>query len=89
MPVMFLMWVVPYARPDMLTEHWLCGTISIYSLTLLFLSSVNQFILGAGFYKGAYKALRMCSANMDTLVVLGTTAAWFYGFILIFLNDLD
>lgn len=37
-----------------------------------------QFILGWQFYVGAYKNLRNFTANMDVLVVMGTTAA--YGF---------
>lgn len=37
-----------------------------------------QFIIGFQFYLGAYKALRNKSANMDVLVVLGTSAAYFY-----------
>lgn len=44
-------------------------------------------MLGADFYKGAYKSMRACNANMDVLVVLGTSAAWFYGLILIFIGD--
>ena len=43
--------------------------------------------MGAGFYKGAYKSVKNCSANMDVLVVLGTTAAWLYGVILIIVGD--
>ena len=31
--------------------------------------------------------MKGCSANMDVLVVLGTTAAWAYGLILIFVGD--
>ena len=42
--------------------------------------------MGAGFYVGAYKSLRHGSANMDVLVALGTTAAWLYGIILIFIG---
>ncbi|MCG3088087.1 heavy metal translocating P-type ATPase [Sporosarcina cyprini] len=37
-----------------------------------------QFIIGAQFYKGAFTALRNKSANMDVLVALGTSAAYFY-----------
>ena len=37
-----------------------------------------QFILGWQFYRGAYKNLKNFTANMDVLVVMGTTAA--YGF---------
>ncbi|MBI5391576.1 copper-translocating P-type ATPase [Candidatus Woesearchaeota archaeon] len=44
---------------------------------LLILTSPIQFILGWRFYKGAYHALRNKSATMDTLVALGTSAAFF------------
>lgn len=37
-----------------------------------------QFIIGGRFYIGAFKALRNGSANMDVLVALGTSAAYFY-----------
>lgn len=37
-----------------------------------------QFIIGKQFYVGAFKALRNGSANMDVLVSLGTSAAYFY-----------
>ena len=38
--------------------------------------------MGAGFYVSAWKSLKHKSANMDVLVVLGTSSAWIYGFIL-------
>ena len=37
-----------------------------------------QFIIGWQFYVGAYKNLRSGGANMDVLVALGTSAAYFY-----------
>ncbi len=37
-----------------------------------------QFILGWQFYKGAYKNLKTFNANMDVLVAMGTSAAYFY-----------
>ncbi|OZT81928.1 copper-translocating P-type ATPase [Marinococcus halophilus] len=37
-----------------------------------------QFIIGSTFYRSAYKSLRSGSANMDVLVALGTSAAYFY-----------
>ncbi|WP_186670681.1 heavy metal translocating P-type ATPase [Sporosarcina sp. BP05] len=46
-------------------------------LQLAFATPV-QFIIGAQFYKGAYNSLRNKSANMDVLVALGTSAAYFY-----------
>ncbi|WP_252312638.1 heavy metal translocating P-type ATPase [Sinobaca sp. H24] len=44
----------------------------------LALATPIQFIVGAAFYKGAYNALRNKSANMDVLVAMGTSAAYFY-----------
>ncbi|PAQ13431.1 copper-translocating P-type ATPase [Bacillaceae bacterium SAOS 7] len=44
----------------------------------LLLATPVQFIIGWSFYEGAYKALRNKSANMDVLVALGTSAAYFY-----------
>lgn len=37
-----------------------------------------QFIVGYRFYKGAYHSLKGGGANMDVLVSLGTSAAYFY-----------
>ncbi|MCJ8012011.1 heavy metal translocating P-type ATPase [Paenibacillus sp. KQZ6P-2] len=44
----------------------------------LVLATPVQFLIGGQFYVGAYKALRNKSANMDVLVALGTSAAYFY-----------
>lgn len=42
------------------------------------LSTPIQFIIGWPFYRNAYTAVRVGAANMDVLVVLGTSAAYFY-----------
>jgi len=42
------------------------------------LASVVQFWSGWRFYKGSYHALRVGSGNMDLLITLGTSAAYFY-----------
>ncbi|WP_238650739.1 heavy metal translocating P-type ATPase [Paenibacillus piscarius] len=44
----------------------------------LVLATPVQFLIGWQFYVSAYKALKNGSANMDVLVVLGTSAAYFY-----------
>jgi Cu+-exporting ATPase len=44
----------------------------------LILSTPVQFIIGADFYKGAWSALRMKTFNMDSLIVIGTSVAYFY-----------
>jgi Cu+-exporting ATPase len=42
----------------------------------LALASIVQFVLGARFYVGGFKAARSGEGNMDLLVALGTSAAW-------------
>lgn len=54
--------------PDMLMNPWV----------QLALATPVQFFIGWQFYRGAYKALKNKSANMDVLVALGTSAAYFY-----------
>lgn len=44
----------------------------------LALATPVQFWAGAGFYRAAWKALRGRHANMDVLVVLGTSVAYVY-----------
>ena len=44
----------------------------------LFLAAPVQFYTGWGFYTGGLKSLRAGSANMDVLVALGSSAAFFY-----------
>ncbi len=39
-------------------------------------ATIVQFVAGSRFYSGAFRIARMKAANMDTLVVLGTTAAY-------------
>ena len=54
--------------PDLLMNPWFQFA----------LATPVQFVIGWQFYAGAYKALRNGSANMDVLVALGTSAAFFY-----------
>lgn len=42
------------------------------------LSTPIQFVIGWPFYRNAWAAIRIGAANMDVLVVLGTSAAYFY-----------
>ncbi|KAI8999605.1 E1-E2 ATPase-domain-containing protein [Gaertneriomyces semiglobifer] len=53
--------------------------LTVVGLITFILATPVQFVLGARFYRGAYKSLRYAkSANMDVLVALGTSAAYFY-----------
>ncbi len=42
------------------------------------LSTPIQFVIGWTFYRNAFTAIRVGAANMDVLVALGTSAAYFY-----------
>jgi len=56
---------------------WIPGFI-LSPYLQLGLATVLQFYVGYSFYKGAYQAIKQKSANMDTLVVLSTSVAYFY-----------
>jgi P-type Cu+ transporter len=52
----------------------------------LVLATPVQFVSGARFYRGAWKALRAMSANMDVLVALGTSAAYLFSVYMVLLK---
>jgi Cu+-exporting ATPase len=64
-------------------ESWLRGVFDKHGMLSAWLqcalATPVQFVAGWRFYRGASKALRGGFANMDVLVALGTSAAWFYG----------
>jgi len=47
-------------------------------LIMWFFSTPIQFFIAGSMYKSAFLALKGKSANMDTLIVMGTSAAYFY-----------
>ncbi len=54
---------------------------------LLILATPVQFIAGYRFYINAFKAARHRTANMDTLIAVGTSAAYFYSLAVVFLPE--
>jgi Cu+-exporting ATPase len=52
---------------------------------LLILATPVQFIAGYRFYVNAYKAALHRTTNMDTLIAVGTSAAYFYSLAVVFL----
>lgn len=69
----------------------LAGTLGIEGwegYILFALATPVQFIAGHQFYIGTYYALRNRRANMDTLIALGSSAAYFYSVVVVFLPDL-
>ena len=59
-----------------------------WGVWMMILVTPVQFIGGAGFYKGAFQAVRRRSINMDLLVALGTSVAYFYSVIVVFAPDI-
>jgi Cu+-exporting ATPase len=70
-PIMLLMWipVLPMEQNNILS---------------FILATPVQFIVGWPFYVGAYKALRNKTANMDTLIAMGTSTAYIYSTVVTF-----
>lgn len=80
---------IPLLGAMILHFFGIMGTIS-HSLNnpyfQLILATPVQFVAGWQFYRGAYNALRNGSSNMDVLVALGTSAAYFYSVVNIILG---
>ena len=53
----------------------------------LIITTPVQFIIGFRFYKNAFYALRSKSTNMDVLVAMGTSAAYFYSLYNVFSQE--
>ncbi len=54
----------------------------------LFLATPVQFYTGLDYYIGGYKSLRNGSANMDVLIALGSSVAYFYSLAILLLPSL-
>ncbi len=54
---------------------------------LMALAAPVQFYAGTRFYRGAWGSLKNFSAGMDTLVALGTSAAYFYSVYLVLTGE--
>ncbi len=70
MPAMFGLWPGGQVQHD-LVPRWL----------QLVLATPVQFWIGARFYRDAWASLRGGGANMDVLVALGTSMAYFYSLV--------
>jgi len=79
-----LLWVI---AGSLLTLPLVAGMVGMVSgilswhlppLAEFALATPVQFGLGARFYRGSYSSLKNRYANMDVLVALGTSAAYFY-----------
>ncbi len=74
-PLVVLMYTMPFGHS---------GT----NYAMFFLATLVQFVSGRTFYEGAYHSLKNRTANMDVLVALGVSAAYFYSvFSLFFISS--
>jgi Cu+-exporting ATPase len=72
-----LVFAVPVFLISMPFE-WL-GIIIPHSKWIIFaLATPVQFIIGSRFYRGAFLSLKKGMSSMDTLIAIGTSAAYFY-----------
>lgn len=78
---------VPAFIISMILSMWLKIEIPFEGYVLWALATPVQFFIGAQFYKGMWSALKNKSANMDTLVAIGTSAAYFYSVYAVLTNS--
>jgi Cu+-exporting ATPase len=75
--VIFTIPVILYSYPEVFRFVPIAGT-NISAYLIFVFASIVQFVTGSRFYIGAIRIAKMKSANMDTLVVLGTTTAYVF-----------
>ena len=76
-----LIWGLIFSIPSVIIGMilmWFGIDVPYKNYILLGLATPVQFVIGWGIYKSAFGALRNKSANMDTLIAIGTSAAYFF-----------
>jgi Cu+-exporting ATPase len=67
---------------------WLGIMVPYQEFILFILATPVQFIIGEQFYKGFWSALKNKTANMDSLIAIGTSAAYFFSLYNILFNPM-
>src|SRR3989344_4013986 len=67
---------------------WFGVDVPYKNFILFLLATPVQFIVGWDIYKSAFGALKNKSANMDSLIAIGTSAAYFYSLYIIMFNPM-
>jgi Cu+-exporting ATPase len=75
--VAFTIPIMLLGYPEYMSFVPLAGT-NLAAYIMFVCASIVQFVTGSRFYVGAYRIAKMRSANMDTLVVIGTTTAYLF-----------
>lgn len=79
LPVFFISMVAPhisFLHPIVHSD--IIPGVPLGHLLVAIITTPAQFWVGQKFYRNAYKALKHRTATMDVLVMLGTSAAYFY-----------
>jgi len=74
-PMIYFMFMDFFAMP------FKAALLPYIGIVSLILSTPVQFIIGSSFYKGMISALRMKTFNMDSLIAIGTSVAYFYSLV--------
>eukprot|EP00127_Corallochytrium_limacisporum_P001707 Clim_evm44s77 gene=Clim_evmTU44s77 len=81
----FLLYIVPHVgNGKEFLEHEPIRGVSNDNILAFLASTPVQFGVGWGFYVSAWKSLKHGSPNMDMLITLGTSSAYFYSLAVIF-----
>jgi len=86
-----LIWGLIFAIPSVIIGMvlmWFGIDVPYKNYILFALATPVQFIIGWGIYKSAFGALKNKSANMDTLIAIGTSAAYFYSVYVTFFESM-
>lgn len=79
LPVFFINMIMPMYIPDLdFGNYMIIPGLFIGDLICLALTMIVQFGIGRRFYVSSVKSLKHRSPTMDVLVMLGTSAAFFY-----------
>lgn len=74
--ILGLLFTVPLIIFSMMRDFKLVG-FRHDQFAMLFAATIVQFFVGWQFYIGAFKSLRFGNANMDVLIVMGSSVAYF------------
>lgn len=83
---MVFMFIMPIEEA---LQYPLYRGFTIKAVILTILSTPVQFYVGKSFYISAYKSVRSGGANMDVLIALGTSAAYFYSVLAIIMSTIN
>ncbi len=77
-------WLIGPGATAGMAAHTHPASADLLNWIFLLLATPVQFYSGRAFYSHAWKALQSRTANMDTLIAMGSSVAYFYSVVLLF-----